>query len=78
MEEHVAELANEAQAAWKRAHHRPTFREFAGEWLVRLEEVKGAKPTTIADYSFLLREPGTPYKRGKRVSAGRWEAGALR
>lgn len=48
-----------------------TFRRVAEEWLVWLRDVKGASPATIRDYASLLREPGTPHRRGKGVSAGR-------
>jgi len=46
-------------------------RELAHEWLRWLEEVYGAKPSTLSDYRFLLREPGLPHKRGSGVSHGR-------
>ena len=36
-----------------------------------LEEVWVAKPSTVADYRFLLREPGERHKRGGGVSPGR-------
>ncbi len=32
--------------------------------------MKGAKPATIADYRWLLREPGERVRRGKGVSHG--------
>ncbi len=69
--QHVAELEAAATAAWERANHRMTVRELAADWLLWLEEVRGAKPSTLADCGFLLREPGTPYRRGKGVSPGR-------
>jgi hypothetical protein len=47
-----------------------TFREVAHGYLRWLEDVKGAKPSTLADHRWLLREPGVPYKRGQRVSNG--------
>ncbi len=47
-----------------------TFRKVAISYLAWLEDVKGAKPSTLADYGYLLREPGTPALRGERVSAG--------
>jgi integrase len=46
-------------------------RELAGEWLQWLSEVRGAKPSTITDYGFLLREPGHSFRRGQRTSPGR-------
>jgi integrase len=36
-----------------------------------LEQVKGAKPSTVADYRFLIREPGVPHRRGAGASHGR-------
>ncbi|MDE3130269.1 MAG: hypothetical protein KGL16_03885, partial [Acidobacteriota bacterium] len=71
MREHVLELQREAERARREAMLRRTVREVAHEWLIWLQEVKGAKPSTVADYGFLLREPGTPHKRGSGVSPGR-------
>jgi site-specific recombinase XerD len=48
-----------------------TVRELAHEWLGWLQYVKGASPATVRDYGCLLREPGTPAKRGAHRSAGR-------
>ena len=36
-----------------------------------MRDVKQIKPSTYRDYEALLREPGTPFARGARVSAGR-------
>ena len=47
------------------------MRALAQEWLLWLQQVRGAKPSTIRDYQTLLREPGAPYKRGKGTSRGR-------
>jgi integrase len=47
-----------------------TFRELAHEWLTYLEREKGAKPSTLADYRWMLVEPGTPYKRGPGTCPG--------
>ncbi len=66
--EEVAErLRRERQAAERAV----TVRELAHEWLEWLRDVKRVKPATLRDYESLLREPGTPYPRGTRVSAGR-------
>jgi len=35
-----------------------TFRELASEWIVYLEREKGARPSTLRDYRWLLAEPG--------------------
>jgi integrase len=46
-------------------------RDLAREWLDWQRDVKQVKPSTLRDYAALLREPGTPFKRGSRASAGR-------
>ena len=48
-----------------------TFRELAAEWLEHLERERGAKPSTLSDYRYMLAEPGTPHRRGKGKSPGR-------
>jgi integrase len=65
------EAVHQQHAARKAAERKVTVRELAFEWLQWLTEVRGAKPSTIQDYGFLLREPGIAYKRGDRVTAGR-------
>ncbi len=47
-----------------------TLRELAAEWLEHLERERGAKPSTLSDYRYMLAEPGTPHKRGKGKSPG--------
>ncbi|MGH2883683.1 MAG: tyrosine-type recombinase/integrase, partial [Solirubrobacteraceae bacterium] len=47
-----------------------TFRELAGEWLEYLEHEKGAKPSTLRDYRWLLAEPGQSHQRGSGRSPG--------
>ena len=71
MEEHAHELADEQRRRREPAERKVTVRELAHEWLSWLVEVKGAKPATVADYRWLLREPGQPYRRGEGVSNGR-------
>ena len=51
--------------------HGATLRELAPEWLDYLKREKGAKPSTLLDYGYLLREPATPHHRGGRQSTGR-------
>jgi integrase len=46
------------------------FRELAAEWLDHLERERGAKPSTLSDYRYMLAEPGTPHRRGKGKSPG--------
>ena len=65
------EVAEGQQAEREEAERRATVRVLPGEWLEWLTEVRGAKPSTIQDYQYLVGEPGVPYKRGNRVTAGR-------
>lgn len=56
----------------REATERPvTVRDLAAEWLAWQRDVKQIKPATLRDYAGILREPGIPYKRGTRVTAGR-------
>lgn len=71
MEEHAVELVESERRAREAAEHKVTVLELAHEWLTWLEQVKGAKPSTVADYRFLIREPGIPHRRGEGVSHGR-------
>lgn len=71
MDAHARELVDEERARREAAERTVTVRELGTEWLCWLEEVRGAKPSTIADYGFLLREPGLAFRRGERTSAGR-------
>ena len=48
-----------------------TLRELAAEWLDYLKREKGAKPSTLLDYGYMLKDPGTRHRRGGRQSAGR-------
>jgi integrase len=71
MQRHAVKLIAGEQQARDEARHKVTVRELAHEWLRWLQEVYGAKPSTLSDYGFLLREPGLPHKRGSGVSQGR-------
>jgi integrase len=71
MEAHAAELAVTAEERRRLAEAEFTVRELAKRWLSWLTEVRGAKPSTVADYAYLLREPGEPHRRGGRTSPGR-------
>lgn len=65
-----AEL-RDAEDAERNARLTPvTFRAVAQAWLDWLEQVKGAKPSTLRDHAYLLAEPGTAHKRGGGASAG--------
>jgi integrase len=50
---------------------RVTVRTLAHEWLAHLRDVRGASPSTVQDYGFLLREPGERPRRGVTPAAGR-------
>jgi integrase len=71
VEQFKVEVAERARVAREAAAHKITVRELAAEWLEWVTEVRGAKPSTIQDYRYLLREPGVSYRRGPRTSAGR-------
>ena len=69
MREHDAHQSRLELDADARRRDGVTFRELAGEYLLWLEEVKDAKPSTLAGHRYLLAEAGTPHRRG----AGRAE-----
>lgn len=69
MAAHVEELEEAAAEAARRAAAERTVRALAHDRLSWLEEVWGAKPSTVRDYRFLLREPGQPFKRGAPARA---------
>jgi integrase len=64
------ELAERASAAHRAAHAPPTFREVAHAYEEWLEQVRGAKPSTLREHRYLLAEPGTPHRRGAGASVG--------
>lgn len=65
-----AELRAEATGARRRREAPVTFREVARAYLLWLEDVKGAKPSTLRDHRLLLAEPGAAHRRGNGVSRG--------
>jgi len=69
--EHDADQTLLERDAEERRRRGVTFRELAGEYLRWLEEIKGAKPSTLRDHRLILAEPGTAYRRGSGVSRGR-------
>jgi integrase len=71
MRQHAIAVVGAEEAAQRERERVPTVRELAVDWLLWLAQVRGAKPSTIRDYQTLLREPGTPYKRGAGRSRGR-------
>jgi hypothetical protein len=70
MREHDVEQTLLEREAEERRRHGVTFRELAGEYLRWLEDVKGAKPSTLRDHRSLLAEPGQAYRRGSGASRG--------
>ena len=64
MREHDAHQSRLELDADARRRDGVTFRELAGEYLLWLEEVKDAKPSTLSGHRYLLAEPGTPHRRG--------------
>ncbi len=71
MEAHARELALSVEERRRREEAAFTVRELARQWLSWLAEVRGAKRSTVADYLFLLREPGQAHRRGRGTSPGR-------
>ena len=71
--EMVARVALERELAAEEAARREavTVRVLAGEWLAWLRDVRGAKPATLRDYAYALREPGEPHRRGGGRAPGR-------
>ena len=70
VQEHHAEQERVEQDAEERRRRGVTFRELVGEWLVYLEREKGAKPSTLLDYGWMVAEPGQPHRRGQGRSPG--------
>jgi integrase len=68
-EHHVGQARLEEDAE-ERRRRGITFRELAREWLVHLERERGAKPSTLVDYGWMVAEPGQPHRRGTGRSPG--------
>ena len=68
--EHDAEQTLLERDAKERRRRGVTFRELAAQYLRWLEDVKGAKPSTLRDHRCLLAEPGQAHRRGSGASAG--------
>jgi integrase len=71
VDEHHVEETRLEQVADELRRRGVTFRELAREWLVYLECEKGAKPSTLRNYRWLLAEPGQPHRRGTGRAPGR-------
>ena len=70
MREHDTTETRYEQDADAKRRDGVTFRELAATYLVWLEDVRDAKPSTVACHRYLLAEPGTPHKRGNGKSQG--------
>lgn len=70
MREHDAEQTLLERDAEERRRRGVTFRELGAEYLRWLEDVTGAKPSTLRDHRCLLAEPGQAYRRGSGSSPG--------
>jgi integrase len=68
--EHHVEQERVERDARERRRRGVTFRELVQEWLVYLEREKGAKPSTLIDYGWMVAEPGQPHRRGQGRSRG--------
>ena len=68
--EHHAEQTVLEEDLEERRRRGVLFRELAHEWLVYLEHEKGARPSTLRDYRWVLAEPGAPHRRGRGRSPG--------
>ena len=68
---HEAAQADAEEQERERKLRGATLRELALEWLEYLEREKGAKPSTLLDYRYLLMAPGTPHKTGRGRNPGR-------
>jgi integrase len=68
--QHDADQTSLERDAEERRRRGVTFRELAVEYLQWLEDIKGAKPSTLRDHRLLLAEPGTVYRRGAGTSRG--------
>jgi hypothetical protein len=66
----LAEDARRDEAARDRRARAVNFGELAHAYLRWLEDVKGAKPSTLRDHRSMLAEPAVPKKRGNGVTTG--------
>ncbi len=68
--DYVAEADDLERAERERRSRGATFREVTRAYLPWLEDVRGAKPSTLRDHGYVLGEPGIPYKFRSGVTAG--------
>lgn len=69
-EHHDEQTVAEREGA-ERQRRGVTFRQLVHEWLVYLEREKGARPSTLIDYGWMVAEPDQPHRRGSGRSPGR-------
>lgn len=68
--DYLAEAAEIERVERERRTRGVTFREVAHAYLDWLKDVRAAKPSTLADHRYYLRESGVPYRRRRGVSRG--------
>jgi integrase len=66
----LAEAEHREQIERERATAGATFREIAHDYMRWLEDVRGAKRSSLRDRESVLAEPGTPYRRGEGKLGG--------
>src|SRR5271155_3548263 len=67
---YVADATEAERVELERKQNGATFREVASEYLNWLENIHGAKPSTLRDHRSTLAEPGTAYRRGSGTING--------
>ncbi|HUB72806.1 MAG TPA: site-specific integrase [Solirubrobacteraceae bacterium] len=67
---YVADAANLERVEHERRTRGVTFREVAHAYLAWLKDVRGAKPSTLRDHSYVLGEPGIRRKHTSGESVG--------
>src|SRR5437660_423713 len=68
--EDLAEAEHRERLERERASAGATFREIAEDYMRWLEDVRGAKRSSLRDRESVLAEPGTPYRRGEGKLSG--------
>ncbi len=68
--EHSEQQTRLERAVEARRRDGVTFRELAAEYLLWLEDVKDAKPSTLSGHRYLLAEPGAGHRRGNGRADG--------
>jgi len=66
----VADATNQVRVHRERRAQGASFREVAHAYLCWLADVKGATPSTLRDYGYVLAGPGVPRRRGTGVLTG--------